>query len=82
MNPDLEKRLEGMVLNSSGACIILYKGKQLQLPSGKAVWTKPAYAKNAWNNAFKYGAKGYGYSNARAMRDDLVSKGLLQFKVL
>lgn len=83
MNPDLEKRLDDLVLTKPGVCIILYKGKQLQMPSGKSVWTAPRHAKSAWSNAFgNRAAKYYGYKDAKALRDDLISKGLLYFKVL
>lgn len=83
MDAQLEERLNGMVINNKGACIILFKGQQIKLPSGKVVWAKVGHAKNAWSNAFgNRAAQRYGYKDAKDLRNDLMSKGILQFKIL
>lgn len=60
-------------------CIIIYKGKQLTMPSGKSSWKTKGYAKSALNNAI-YHSWEFKKEFGESVTTYLEREGIIEFK--
>ena len=86
----IEKDTQGTTIKKA-AWIILYKGNQLTLRSGKRVWAKEGHARKTLSNNIKYNFKKYIWQQEpgeykksetvyRETLQILLDKGILEFK--
>lgn len=77
-------------INSLGeAWVILFKGHQLKMPSGKIIWNKERFARSAFTEACRYsfkselqrnGDSGFSLSRFKKAVVNLEEAGELEFK--